>query len=358
MTFPPLPVMQSFTWIERALEDIASGLPILFQNQEKILFIMALERFSPSWDDWLEERGAEIWYAVQTDGHVTQSPLYKCTFNKNAETVLTHLSQGKGLLENSTPCDDEDKYFIRDLFYQAELMPAGVVASISKELCLELKKSLGLTLISREMIEESYSFEGLTVEKIAEAHLPLDHSEKNTLCAFRSHPDGKDHYALVIGNPLDKKDSPPLVRVHAECFTGDLLGSLKCDCGPQLKNTILRMSESGGGILIYLRQEGRGIGLTNKLRAYALQDQGFDTVDANLKLGFAMDQRNFKTAADILKSMGIYKINLLTNNPLKMDSLSAFGIEVTGRTSLIVGINPHNEKYLKVKQTRAGHLSS
>jgi GTP cyclohydrolase II len=157
---------------------------------------------------------------------------------------------------------------------------------------------------------------------------------------------------LLIGEPSGE---PPLVRVHSECLTGDVLGSLKCDCGPQLAGALAAIGGAGWGILLYLRQEGRGIGLVNKLRAYALQDQGFDTVDANLRLGFADDERDFTVAARMLAALSQRRIRLLTNNPLKRESLEAAGIEVTETVPLRIEAGAHNRDYLATKRDRSGH---
>jgi GTP cyclohydrolase II len=149
---------------------------------------------------------------------------------------------------------------------------------------------------------------------------------------------------------------PVLVRLHSECFTGDLVGSLRCDCGSQLRGAISEMSQSGSGILLYLAQEGRGIGLVNKLRAYQLQDSGFDTVDANLQLGFDADERNYLPAAQMLQMLGIHQVRLMTNNPAKVDSLQRCGIEVSERVPHIYPSNKHNAQYLRVKAKKSGHL--
>jgi GTP cyclohydrolase II len=145
------------------------------------------------------------------------------------------------------------------------------------------------------------------------------------------------------------------VRLHSECLTGDVLGSLKCDCGPQLHEALHQIADAPWGILLYLRQEGRGIGLVNKLRAYALQDQGFDTVDANTRLGFAIDARDFSVAARMLRLLGVGEVRLLTNNPAKVAGLETAGVTVSGRLPLAIAANPHNERYLVTKRDRTGH---
>ncbi len=186
----------------------------------------------------------------------------------------------------------------------------------------------------------------------ARAKLPVAASHDARIIAFRSDADATEHIALVLGL---RDDSPPVVRLHSECLTGDVLGSLKCDCGPQLHQALHRIHEGRWGMLLYLRQEGRGIGLINKLRAYALQDQGFDTVDANTRLGFAIDARDFGIAAQMLRLLSIDTVRLLTNNPLKVTGLEQEGITVTERLSLQIAANPHNKDYLDTKRTRTGH---
>ncbi len=186
----------------------------------------------------------------------------------------------------------------------------------------------------------------------ARARLPVSASSDTELIAFRSIADAADHVALVIG----KRDgSTPVVRLHSECLTGDVLGSLKCDCGPQLHEALHQIAGAGWGVLLYLRQEGRGIGLVNKLRAYALQDQGFDTVDANIRLGFAVDARDFAVAAQMLRLLSVDRVRLLTNNPEKVAGLEAEGVEVVERLPLKIAANPHNAQYLETKRDRTGH---
>jgi len=184
------------------------------------------------------------------------------------------------------------------------------------------------------------------------ARLPTHAAEKAEIVAFRAPGDASEHVALLIGAPSGE---PPLVRIHSECLTGDALGSLKCDCGPQLDAALARIAEARWGILLYLRQEGRGIGLVNKLRAYALQDQGFDTVEANLRLGFGDDERDFAVAGAMLRALGQDKVRLLSNNPRKGDALAAAGITVLERVPLKAGANPHNQAYLDTKRDRSGH---
>ena len=191
------------------------------------------------------------------------------------------------------------------------------------------------------------------VTLLARARLPLEDMPETQIFAFRGSDDGQDHVALLVGAFGGK---PPLIRLHSECLTGDVFGSLKCDCGPQLKEALRLIAAAGGGVLLYLRQEGRGIGLANKLRAYALQDRGLDTVDANLRLGFGDDERDYAHAAAILRKLGIEQVRLLTNNPRKVEALEREGIRVTERVSHHMPANPHNADYLAVKRAKSGHL--
>ena len=192
-----------------------------------------------------------------------------------------------------------------------------------------------------------------SVELVARAALPLDGLLETQIVAFRGTDDGAEHVALLVGAFGGR---PPLVRLHSECLTGDVFGSLKCDCGPQLKEALRIIGAEGGGVLLYLRQEGRGIGLANKLRAYALQDRGLDTVDANRRLGFADDERDYGHAAAMLKGLGIERVRLLTNNPAKVEGLEEAGIAVAERVAHHMPANPHNADYLATKRTRSGHL--
>lgn len=186
----------------------------------------------------------------------------------------------------------------------------------------------------------------------ARARLPVEASETAEIVAFRSPEEASDHVALIIGR---RDGNPPVVRLHSECLTGDVLGSLKCDCGPQLHAALHAMADAPWGVLLYLRQEGRGIGLVNKLRAYALQDQGYDTVDANLRLGFPVEARDFAIAARMLELLNISRIRLMTNNPEKVARLEKEGVAVAERLPLALPTNPHNAQYLATKRDRTGH---
>jgi GTP cyclohydrolase II len=209
------------------------------------------------------------------------------------------------------------------------------------------------TNISIDPAEVRSATEAPVATIVARAQLPLDDLPPSQMVAFRDPASGEEHVALVVGA---FGGEPPLIRLHSECLTGDVFGSLKCDCGPQLKEALNILGTAGGGVLLYLRQEGRGIGLANKLRAYALQDRGLDTVDANRRLGFADDERNYGMAAAMLRALGIDKVRLLTNNPNKLAGLEAEGINVVERVAHHMPTNPHNADYLATKKKRSGHL--
>ena len=187
-------------------------------------------------------------------------------------------------------------------------------------------------------------------------HTDGDHAIDSRFVVFREKDSDFEHVAVIVGNPDFNGKEPVRVRLHSSCLTGDLFGSLRCDCGDQLRGTVQRLAKDGGGIVLYLSQEGRGIGIANKLRAYRLQDAGQDTLDANQSLGFRMDERHFEVAAAMLKSLGCTRIQLLTNNPAKIESLRAAGIDVVEREPVKGEVNPHNQQYLVTKMKRAGHL--
>ncbi len=189
---------------------------------------------------------------------------------------------------------------------------------------------------------------------IVHARVPIEVSENTRLHVFRPEDGSEEHYAVEIGRPA--RDSAVLTRLHSACFTGDLIGSLKCDCGPQLRAALVQMGAEGAGVLLYLNQEGRGIGLANKMRAYSLQDQGYDTVEANHRLGFEDDERDFRVGSEILKALDFDQIRLLTNNPAKIEMMERTGIHVVERVPLIVGENAHNHNYLAVKAKKSGHM--
>lgn len=230
----------------------------------------------------------------------------------------------------------------------ARLLPAVLTVELDNP--RDFAASHGLTFLTESAVTSDTS----PLHRVIHARLPLEVSEAGRLHVFRPEDGSEEHYAIEIGQP--SRGAPVLCRLHSACFTGDLLGSLKCDCGPQLRGALAQMGTEGHGVLLYLNQEGRGIGLANKMRAYSLQDQGFDTVEANHRLGFEDDERDFRIGSDILKLMGFSQIRLLTNNPAKVDMLAANGMTVTERVPLKVGETRHNTDYLATKAAKSGHL--
>ncbi|MFQ5347897.1 MAG: GTP cyclohydrolase II [Rhodothalassiaceae bacterium] len=240
------------------------------------------------------------------------------------------------------------------LLRRARLLPAAVAVPLAEDRAAALAAECGLLLVDAAAIAAAGEETALRLDVVADARLPLADAPAGRLVAFRPADGGSEHFALLLGDPAPAR--PVLVRLHSECFTGDVLGSLKCDCGTQLREALRVIEAAGGGILLYLAQEGRGIGLVAKLKAYALQDQGFDTMDANLRLGFAGDERVFAPAAAMLRALGFSRVRLLTNNPDKVRGLAAAGIAVTERVPHHFPANEHNAHYLATKRDRSGHI--
>jgi 3,4-dihydroxy 2-butanone 4-phosphate synthase/GTP cyclohydrolase II len=248
-----------------------------------------------------------------------------------------------------------------DLARLAELYPAGVCCEIMNEdgtmarlPQLEIiAKKLELKIVSvADLIAYRYRHERL-VHRVAEAKLPTPYGEF-TVIAYKSRTDPDEHLALVMGDVAT--DEPVLVRVHSQCLTGDVFNSLRCDCGEQIKIAMQKITKEGRGVVLYMRQEGRGIGIHNKIKAYALQDRGLDTVEANLSLGFKADLRDYGIGAQILADLGIRNMRLLTNNPKKMSGLESYGLKVTETVPITTEPNPYNRRYLQTKQKKMGHL--
>lgn len=228
----------------------------------------------------------------------------------------------------------------------AELLPAMLVVPVAGP-------PPGLTVLPAGPVLAQLAAE-TALAPVAAARLPIAAAEHTRLHILRAEDGGSEHYAVEIGDP--PRDAPVLARLHSACFTGDVLGSLKCDCGPQLHAALSAMGAEGAGVLLYLNQEGRGIGLANKMRAYDLQAQGFDTVQANHRLGFEDDERDFRLGAAMLRQLGFSAVRLMTNNPRKVAMMEGHGIRVVDRVPLQVGRNRWNDAYLSVKRDKSGHL--
>jgi 3,4-dihydroxy 2-butanone 4-phosphate synthase / GTP cyclohydrolase II len=248
-----------------------------------------------------------------------------------------------------------------DLARLAGLYPAGVCCEIMNEdgtmarlpQLKEFAKKYDLKIISvADLISYRFRHERL-VQRVAEAKLPTKYGNFKVI-AYKSTTDPDEHLAMVMGDV--NTDEPVLVRVHSQCLTGDVFHSLRCDCGEQIEMAMKRIAEEGRGVVLYMRQEGRGIGIHNKIKAYALQDKGMDTVEANISLGFKADQRDYGIGAQILADLGIHNMRLMTNNPKKMSGLESYGLKITEQLPITTKPNPHNRRYLQTKQKKLGHL--
>lgn len=235
----------------------------------------------------------------------------------------------------------------------ARLLPAVVAAPMTIAAAHELAAASRLTVVDEAVMAQAEAA-GIDLSLVSAARVPLSYAEDARVLVWRPASGEEEHYAIEIGAP--DRSAPVLSRLHSACFTGDLIGSLKCDCGPQLRAALAQIGAEGAGVLLYLNQEGRGIGLANKMRAYFLQDEGFDTVEANHRLGFEDDERDFRLGTEILKRMGFSAVRLMTNNPGKVAAMEAAGLGVTERVPLIVGHTAHNVGYLATKARKSGHL--
>ncbi len=247
-----------------------------------------------------------------------------------------------------------------DLARLAGFEPAGVLVEIMNEdgtmarlpQLIEVAKKFDFSIISiKDLIEYRIKSDSL-IEEVVRVEMPTRFGDFQ-LVAFKEKNSSNEHLALLKGSW--EKDEPVLVRVHSSCFTGDILGSLRCDCGEQLRKAMQMVQQEGKGAILYMNQEGRGIGLLNKLKAYRLQEEGMDTVEANLHLGFQMDQRDYGLGAQMLRHLGITRLRLMTNNPKKRVGLVGYGLEIVENIPIVVDSNEHNEKYLNTKRDKLGH---
>jgi GTP cyclohydrolase II len=248
--------------------------------------------------------------------------------------------------------DDERLGCAMRLVKRARLMPALLVLEVGAE-AAEVFHADGMLGVSASDVRQTPALGATGLRCVGDARVPLAARSDCRLLVFREDHGDAEHVAVIVGGP--DVSQPVTVRLHSSCLTGDLLGSLRCDCGDQLQRAVEQLAQSGG-VLLYLEQEGRSIGLANKLRAYRLQDAGLDTLDANRYLGFVADERDYGAAVTILKALGISRVRLLTNNPTKISAIEAGGIEVVERVALHGSVNAHNARYIETKQRRGGHF--
>ena len=344
--------------IRRAIAALKAGRPVRIERGEAALAILPVETATDELLELLDPEGkaplllsgaraAALSLANERDAADPARPVLVAGCDwLDAEAALALADPGQDL--ERAPIGPLRPVPVADEALAGAALELARVAGLLPALWLLDPAVAALTIQAAELA-------GLAsdITLVARARLPLEDMPETQIVAFRS-PDGEEHVALVIGAFGGK---PPLVRLHSECLTGDVFGSLKCDCGPQLREALRLIAAAGGGVLLYLRQEGRGIGLANKLRAYALQDRGLDTVEANERLGFADDERDYDHAAAMLRALGVDKVRLLTNNPAKAEGLAAAGIEVIERVAHHMPANPHNADYLAVKRSKSGHLA-
>ncbi len=338
----------------RLVSDLRLGLPIILYDANTYFLTAAIETlYSEKLDKLMEIAKNQNFEIAITNRRA--KVLNVRIYNESVTRISIRERVSIQLLQAiADPSKDLD-YPLKGPF-QSERNGKFNVASVSLSLCKKarLLPASILVNIPKSIRDELVCEETKFLPNLSSAQLPISGQQNISLSVFREVTDITEHYAIVFGNP--KINQPALTRVHSACFTGDLLGSEKCDCGEQFSVSMSKMRNEGNGILLYLNQEGRGIGLANKMRAYHLQNIGFDTVDANHRLGFEDDERDLEIAAKILKSLGVSDIKLMTNNPKKIELLTDNGITVKERVPLIVSMNPNNENYLKTKAKKSGHL--
>ncbi len=352
--------------LARARSDLRMGLPVILIGETQSVLAASAETLSPDRLSEMSKTGTDLVLAVTSrraetlkarayDGDVARiippSDAGYGWFATTADPADDLNAPMKGPMQTARDGSAELHRLAISIAKSARLLPAAIVATL--EDAEGFAMASGLTVIEAKSANPVLDARS-ALRDIVNARLPMEVSETGRLHVFRPEDGGEEHYAVEIGRP--DRSQPVLSRLHSACFTGDLMGSLKCDCGPQLRGALAQMGAEGSGVLLYLNQEGRGIGLANKMRAYSLQDQGFDTVEANHRLGFEDDERDFRLGSDILKTMGFSAVRLLTNNPAKIAIMERNGIEVVERVPLKVGETAHNRGYLATKAAKSGHM--
>ncbi|MCF8483378.1 MAG: GTP cyclohydrolase II [Rhodospirillum sp.] len=355
--------------VDRGLAELRLGASVSIRGQNSHLLALAAESVSPSTLDDFARRASGPARVLLTGRRASvlgltdagPDPVAVTLAETPTPEMVIRLADPCLDLEGPLPAITEVTPLRRNsaaaaavtLAKLARLLPAALVIDLDPAQDLTAMEPPTLSLWSRDILDYQTAA-ARSLRKVSEARVPLSGAENTRILAFRPSDGGTEHLAILVGTP--DPDQPILARLHSECFTGDLLGSLRCDCGDQLRGAIDAIAAQGSGVLLYLAQEGRGIGLVNKLRAYQLQDQGFDTLDANGQLGFDDDERIYLPAAEMLRLLGLTKIRLLTNNPLKVEALARHGIEVVERVPHVYEPNPHNLRYLQTKAHKGGHL--
>lgn len=355
----------SLIHVDRAIGDFRRGQAVVIRDQSQNFLVRASELIDgPGLDD-LRALGGRLRLILT---HARAQTLKMRLYTEQAIAVEeADTFPPEKLRALADPCMDLDTPmkgpFMAErrpdtpLVWTAGIQLAKLARLLPSVLLVDLPDQFepgGLLTVRADEILAYEAADTDSLRPIVTARVPLADAPDSRLVAFAPADGGPEHLAIIIGSP--KLDQPVLTRLHSECFTGDLIGSLKCDCGEQLRGAIAAMAQAGGGIVLYLAQEGRGIGLVNKLRAYRLQDQGFDTVEANERLGFGADEREFRAAARMLTALGYAQVRLLTNNPDKVQALESYGIKVAERVAHAFAPNPHNAFYLSVKRVKSGHL--
>ena len=352
--------------IDRALTELRRGRAIAIHDASVTLLAAALETAESPLVERLRSRSllelrlaipAERAHALGLASRADQPTVLQLGPGFSAARIASlgsrwQAEHWRAVLSGTAPVFEPDTGLCNaalQLVKDAQLLPAVLVAR--SESPVRTADVLQLTLGD---IERGARPEAADLQRVSEARVPLRDCEDTRVVLFRDLRDSAEHLAVLVGEP--DTAGPVPVRMHSACLTGDLLGSLRCDCGEQLRDGVRRLVAAGGGLLLYLAQEGRGIGLANKLRAYQLQDSGLDTIDSDRQLGFSSDERRYTVAASMLRQLGIHSVQLLTNSPRKVHALKQAGIDVVEVTQLHGTPNRHNARYIRTKQERAGHL--
>jgi GTP cyclohydrolase II len=360
---------------ERAIDEVRCGRPLLVDDAGTTLVHAAVETLRPAILEALRPLLRSPWTLLVTPQRLQAmaSGIPASTTGTTGAVRLAlpevrtlaravELATGEGAAPAACSAGDRTDSAVIDLLKAAWLLPAALRAEVSLPIsraegsppAAELLAPGILHRVNAAALAALPAGIEMRVETVSEANIPLLDAASARFVCFRTGLGSREHLAVIIGAPDPAPGVP--VRLHSACLTGDVFGSLRCDCGDQLRQSVASLQALGGGVLLYLSQEGRGIGLANKLRAYSLQDMGRDTIDADLQLGFSPDERRYGVAAAMLRALGFARIRLMTNNPDKIEALTGAGITIVERVPLLAHITPQNRRYMDAKRTRARHL--